>query len=83
MPTLPLVSLLSVPGDALLAAAALARLEERPSPLQREFGDATLRDTVAPLLVPCYDLATAVAFLFSHADAVESDFRLRDVCSVT
>jgi hypothetical protein len=24
-----------------------------------------LRDTVAPLLVPCYDLATAAAFLFS------------------
>jgi hypothetical protein len=50
------------------------------------FGDATLRDTVAPLLVPCYDLATAAPFLFSRADAVESDsfdFRLRDVCAAT
>jgi hypothetical protein len=50
------------------------------------FGDATLRDTVAPLLVPCYDLATATPFLFSRADAVESDsfdFRLRDVCAAT
>jgi hypothetical protein len=50
------------------------------------FGDATLRDTVAPLLVPCYDLATAAPFLFSCADAVESnsfDFRLRDVCATT
>ena len=27
---------------------------------KRLFGEATLRDTVAPLLVPCYDLATAV-----------------------
>ncbi|RLN39333.1 patatin-like protein 3 [Panicum miliaceum] len=53
---------------------------------QRLFGDATLRDTVAPLLVPCYDLATAAPFVFSRADAVESDtfdFRLRDVCAAT
>ncbi|GJN35483.1 hypothetical protein PR202_gb24266 [Eleusine coracana subsp. coracana] len=56
------------------------------STLRRVFGDATLRDTVAPLLVPCYDLATAAPFLFSRADAVESDsfdFRLRDVCAAT
>ncbi|OEL34170.1 Patatin-like protein 3 [Dichanthelium oligosanthes] len=56
------------------------------SMLQRVFGDATLRDTVAPLLVPCYDLATAAPFVFSRADAVESDtfdFRLRDVCAAT
>uniref|UniRef100_A0A453JP62 PNPLA domain-containing protein n=1 Tax=Aegilops tauschii subsp. strangulata TaxID=200361 RepID=A0A453JP62_AEGTS len=54
--------------------------------LRRVFGDATLRDTVAPLLVPCYDLATGAPFLFSRADAVESDsfdFRLRDVCAAT
>ena len=54
--------------------------------LRRVFGDATLRDTAAPLLVPCYDLATAAPFVFSRADAVESDtfdFRLRDVCAAT
>ncbi|TKV92344.1 hypothetical protein SEVIR_9G158000v4 [Setaria viridis] len=53
---------------------------------RRVFGDATLRDTVAPLLVPCYDLATAAPFVFSRADAVESDafdFRLRDICAAT
>ncbi|CAL4943359.1 unnamed protein product [Urochloa decumbens] len=53
---------------------------------RRVFGDATLRDTVAPLLVPCYDLATAAPFVFSRADAVEGDaydFRLRDVCAAT
>ena len=53
---------------------------------QRLFGEATLRDTVAPLLVPCYDHATAAPFVFSRADAVESDafdFRLRDVCAAT
>ncbi|CAD6267002.1 unnamed protein product [Miscanthus lutarioriparius] len=70
--------------------AALFRRGERSSrssaPLRRVFGGATLRDTVAPLLVPCYDLATAAPFLFSRADAVESDsfdFRLRDVCAAT
>ncbi|XP_048547429.1 patatin-like protein 3 [Triticum urartu] len=56
------------------------------SSLRRVFGDATLRDTMAPLLVPCYDLTTGVPFLSSRADAVESnsfDFRLRDVCAAT
>ncbi|PWZ52496.1 Patatin-like protein 3 [Zea mays] len=50
------------------------------------FGDLTLRDTVRPVLVPCYDLGTAAPFLFSRADAVETrayDFRLRDVCAAT
>ncbi|XP_062213229.1 patatin-like protein 3 [Phragmites australis] len=50
------------------------------------FGDLTLRDTVRPVLVPCYDMATAGLFLFSRADAVETpayDFRLRDVCTAT
>ncbi|KAF8709981.1 hypothetical protein HU200_029703 [Digitaria exilis] len=53
---------------------------------RKVFGDMTLRDTVRPLLVPCYDLATAGPFLFSRADAVETrafDFRLRDVCAAT
>ncbi|KAK3149905.1 hypothetical protein QOZ80_3AG0224510 [Eleusine coracana subsp. coracana] len=61
-----------------------ARSAERS--LHRVFGDATLRDTVAPLLVPCYDLATGAQFMFSRADFVESDafdFRLRDVCAAT
>nr|XP_015618905.1 patatin-like protein 3 [Oryza sativa Japonica Group]ABA99371.1 Patatin-like phospholipase family protein, expressed [Oryza sativa Japonica Group] len=56
------------------------------SSLRRVFGDAHAGTTVAPLLVPCYDLATAAPFLFSRADAVESgsfDFRLRDVCAAT
>uniref|UniRef100_A0ACD5WCR9 Uncharacterized protein n=1 Tax=Avena sativa TaxID=4498 RepID=A0ACD5WCR9_AVESA len=61
-----------------------ARKAERS--LRRVFGDATLRDTLAPVLVPCYDLATGAPFVFSRADAVESDsfdFRLRDVCAAT
>ncbi|GJN23963.1 hypothetical protein PR202_gb11664 [Eleusine coracana subsp. coracana] len=31
------------------------------------------QDTVAPLLVPCYDLATATPFMFSRADAIKTD----------
>ncbi|XP_066393311.1 patatin-like protein 3 [Miscanthus floridulus] len=52
----------------------------------RALGDLTLRDTVRPVLVPCYDLATRAPFLFSRADAAECaahDFRLRDVCAAT
>uniref|UniRef100_A0A0D9WVE4 Patatin n=1 Tax=Leersia perrieri TaxID=77586 RepID=A0A0D9WVE4_9ORYZ len=50
------------------------------------FGETTLRDTVRPVLVPCYDLATRAPFLFSRADADNSpayDFRLRDACAAT
>ncbi|KAG0475490.1 hypothetical protein HPP92_015176 [Vanilla planifolia] len=53
---------------------------------RRLFGDATLRDTVKPLLIPCFDLSTAAPFLFSRADALESDgynFLIREVCAAT
>nr|XP_010906604.1 patatin-like protein 3 [Elaeis guineensis] len=53
---------------------------------RRIFSDATLRDTVKPVLIPCYDLATGAPFLFSRADAAETDgydFRMRDVCAAT
>lgn len=53
---------------------------------RRIFADATLRDTVKPVLIPCYDLATGAPFLFSRADAAETDgydFRMRDVCAAT
>ncbi|CAL5076888.1 unnamed protein product [Urochloa decumbens] len=52
----------------------------------KALGDLTLRDTVRPVLVPCYDLSTRAPFLFSRAAAAESaahDFRLRDVCAAT
>ncbi|MQM14819.1 hypothetical protein Taro_047754 [Colocasia esculenta] len=54
--------------------------------LRRVLGDATLRDTVKPVLIPCYDLSTGAPFLFSRADAVETDgydFLLREVCAAT
>ncbi|KAL6893953.1 hypothetical protein ACP4OV_008051 [Aristida adscensionis] len=74
-------------GAGAAAAGGLRALFRRPGASFRKlFGDLTLRDTVRPVLVPCYDLATAGPFLFSRADAVETrayDFRLRDVCAAT
>ncbi|KAG6391456.1 hypothetical protein SASPL_149211 [Salvia splendens] len=46
----------------------------------------TLKDTLKPVLIPCYDLSSAAPFLFSRADALESDsfdFNLWEVCSAT
>ncbi|KAK4756085.1 hypothetical protein SAY87_009842 [Trapa incisa] len=46
----------------------------------------TLKDTLKPILIPCYDLSTAAPFLFSRAGAMESDgydFRLWEVCRAT
>ncbi|GJN24489.1 hypothetical protein PR202_gb12232 [Eleusine coracana subsp. coracana] len=57
-----------------------------PAAFEKVFGDLTLRDTVRPVLVPCYDLATRAPLLFSRAAALGStahDFRLRDVCAAT
>ncbi|CAD6270287.1 unnamed protein product [Miscanthus lutarioriparius] len=46
----------------------------RPEALfQKVFGDLTVRDAAMPLLIPCYDMASAVPFVFSRADAVEAD----------
>ncbi|OEL38581.1 Patatin-like protein 3 [Dichanthelium oligosanthes] len=67
-------------------AGVLAVRRGRGPAFGKAFGDLTLRDTVRPVLVPCYDLATRAPFLFSRADAAESpahDFRLRDVCAAT
>ncbi|VFQ64772.1 unnamed protein product [Cuscuta campestris] len=46
----------------------------------------TLKDTLKPILIPCYDLISTAPFLFSRADALETDsfdFRLSDVCRGT
>ncbi|CAL9201825.1 unnamed protein product [Musa hybrid cultivar] len=62
-------------------------LRRKPGGLfRRVFGDATLRDTLKPVLVPCYDMATGAPFLFSRADAMEADgydFRIWEVCAAT
>ncbi|XP_070030872.1 patatin-like protein 6 isoform X3 [Nicotiana tomentosiformis] len=46
----------------------------------------TLKDTLKPVLIPVYDLSSTAPFLFSRADAFESesfDFRLWEVCKAT
>nr|XP_043613605.1 patatin-like protein 7 [Erigeron canadensis] len=46
----------------------------------------TLKDTLKPILIPCYDLSSSAPFLFSRADALETDsfdFRLWEVCRAT
>ncbi|XP_057784578.1 patatin-like protein 6 [Salvia miltiorrhiza] len=46
----------------------------------------TLKNTLKPVLIPCYDLNSAAPFLFSRADALESDsfdFNLWEVCLAT
>ncbi|KAI7725663.1 hypothetical protein M8C21_022960 [Ambrosia artemisiifolia] len=46
----------------------------------------TLKNTLKPVLIPCYDLTSSAPFLFSRADALETnsfDFRLSEVCCAT
>ncbi|XP_020180933.1 patatin-like protein 6 [Aegilops tauschii subsp. strangulata] len=62
---------LAAPTAALSAAMKAAFGEEL-----------TLRDTIKPVLISCYDLKSSAPLLFSRADALESgsyDFRLSDV----
>uniref|UniRef100_A0A1J3ET77 Patatin n=1 Tax=Noccaea caerulescens TaxID=107243 RepID=A0A1J3ET77_NOCCA len=50
------------------------------------FSELTLKDTLKPVLIPCYDLRSSAPFLFSRADALETDgydFRLWEVCRAT
>ncbi|XVF26275.1 hypothetical protein REPUB_Repub14bG0001800 [Reevesia pubescens] len=54
--------------------------------LTHTFGDLTLKDTLKPVLIPCYDLCSHAPFLFSRADALEMDgydFKMKDVCLAT
>ncbi|KAL6952697.1 Patatin-like protein 6 [Sarracenia purpurea var. burkii] len=46
----------------------------------------TLKNTLKPVLIPCYDLSSSASFVFSRADALETesfDFRLWEVCRAT
>ncbi|KAJ0678265.1 putative patatin-like phospholipase domain, Acyl transferase/acyl hydrolase/lysophospholipase [Helianthus annuus] len=46
----------------------------------------TLKDTLKPVLIPCYDLASSGPFVFSRVDALETDrfdFRLWEICRAT
>ncbi|KAI4385736.1 hypothetical protein MLD38_003731 [Melastoma candidum] len=70
-------------GSARRSAPGMA--EERM--VKEAFGGSmTLKETLKPVLIPCYDMCSAAPFLFSRADALESDsfdFRISDVCHAT
>lgn len=59
--------------------------QRRPeAAFKKVFGELTVRDAGKPLLIPCYDMASAAPFVFSRADAVEADafdFPLWQVCA--
>ena len=45
-----------------------------------------MKDTLKPVLIPCYDFSSHAPFLFSRADALEIDgydFKMKDVCLAT
>ncbi|KAL5716556.1 hypothetical protein ACHQM5_018228 [Ranunculus cassubicifolius] len=53
---------------------------------RKMFGESTLKDTLKPVLVPCYDLSTRATFLFSRTDALQNDgfdFKMSEVCDAT
>ncbi|CAH8386816.1 unnamed protein product [Eruca vesicaria subsp. sativa] len=54
--------------------------------MKESFAELTLKDTLKPVLIPCYDLTSSAPFLFSRADALETDgydFKLWEVCKAT
>ncbi|KAL9165429.1 hypothetical protein ABFS82_06G170200 [Erythranthe guttata] len=76
-------------GGGGAAAAATAGLEKS---MKEAFKDGrtgrslTLKNTLKPVLIPCYDLSSTAPFLFSRADALETDsydFNLWEVCLAT
>lgn len=68
-------------------AASTAGLDKAMKETFTEKGRSlTLKDTLKPVLIPCYDLSSTAPFLFSRADALETDsfdFPLWEVCRAT
>lgn len=74
-------------GSGGAIGSATARFERAMKEAFTENGRSlTLKDTLKPVLIPCYDLSSSAPFLFSRADALETDsfdFRLWEVCRAT
>ncbi|KAK9093268.1 hypothetical protein Syun_028179 [Stephania yunnanensis] len=69
----------------LTRSAGIFRRRKTPAKFLRGvFGEpTTLKDTLKPVLISCYDLSSRSPFLFSRADAFESDgydFAMADAC---
>ena len=75
------------PRGSSSAANSTAGLEKAMKEAFVENGRTlTLKDTLKPVLIPCYDLSSTAPFLFSRADALETEsfnFRLWEVCRAT
>lgn len=73
-------------GKKTGAAGAGLEKEMREVFAEKDGRSLTLKDTLKPVLIPCYDLSSAASFVFSRADALETDgfdFRLWEVCRAT
>lgn len=71
-------------GSTSLATAGLEKAMKEA--FAEKDKNLTLKDTLKPVLIPCYDLSSTAPFLFSRADALETDsfdFRLWEVCRAT
>jgi len=73
-------------GSVSSATAGLEKAVKEAFTAENGGGSLTLKDTLKPVLIPCYDLSSTAPFLFSRADALETDsfdFRLWEVCRAT
>ncbi|KAK1290957.1 hypothetical protein QJS10_CPB18g02127 [Acorus calamus] len=73
-------------GNMKWATAGMERAVKETFTEEKRGRGLTLKDTLKPVLIPCYDLTSSAPFLFSRADALESDsydFRLWEVCRAT
>ncbi|XP_047327658.1 patatin-like protein 6 [Impatiens glandulifera] len=74
-------------GGSSSGTSETLELEKTMKELFTENGrNLTLKDTLKPVLIPCYDLSSSAPFLFSRADALETDsfdFPLWEVCRAT
>ncbi|CAH9077269.1 unnamed protein product [Cuscuta europaea] len=73
-------------GGTVSATARLEKAMKEAFEDEKTGRSLTLKDTMKPVLIPCYDLSSTAPFLFSRADALETDsydFRLWEVCRAT
>ncbi|OIV91908.1 hypothetical protein TanjilG_17900 [Lupinus angustifolius] len=74
------------PSNSILRRVLRLSASKAEKLFRKTFGECTLKDTLKPVLIPCYDLITRAPFVFSRADALEMDgydFKMRDVCAAT
>ncbi|KAE9591579.1 hypothetical protein Lal_00038721 [Lupinus albus] len=74
------------PSNSIIRRVLRPSASKAEKLFRKTFGECSLKDTLKPVLIPCYDFITRAPFVFSRADALEMDgydFKLRDVCAAT